>query len=89
MNSTKNKSLVILFALISLFCINKSKAQNNDNFETAKNIEIFIDTYRALNSNYVDELQPGDMIGDAISKMLSGLDPYTIYIPESQIETIK
>jgi carboxyl-terminal processing protease len=35
---------------------------------------------------YVDETDPGDMVKTAIDAMLEKLDPYTNYIPESDIE---
>jgi carboxyl-terminal processing protease len=35
---------------------------------------------------YVDEVNSGDLIKTAIDEMLNSLDPYTTYIPESDIE---
>ncbi|MBL7884453.1 MAG: PDZ domain-containing protein, partial [Bacteroidia bacterium] len=35
---------------------------------------------------YVDETNPGDLMKKGIDKMLESLDPYTNYIPESEIE---
>lgn len=59
-------------------------AQND--FEISKNIDIFITAYKQLNTNYVDEVNPGQLIKTAIDAMLESLDPYTVYIPESEIE---
>ncbi len=42
--------------------------------------------YNELNKNYVDEINPGELMVEGIESMLSTLDPYTVYIPESQIE---
>lgn len=62
------------------------KAQNENNFEISKNLEIFISMYNELNKNYVDEINPGQLMVEGIESMLETLDPYTVYIPESQIE---
>ena len=63
-----------------------SKSQNTNYFETSKNIEIFTDLYKELDMFYVDEVNSGDLIKTAIDEMLNSLDPYTTYIPESDIE---
>ena len=55
-------------------------------FEMSKNIEIFINVYKELNSNYVDELDPAELMRTGIDAMVSSLDPYTNYISESQVE---
>ena len=55
-------------------------------FEIAKNLDIFTTVYRELNNYYVDETDPGKLMKTAIDKMLKSLDPYTNYIPESEIE---
>lgn len=55
-------------------------------FEISKNIEIFTSLYRELNVYYVDETRPGDLMKKGIDAMLSSLDPYTVYYPESKIE---
>lgn len=61
-------------------------AQDQNNFELSKNIEIYINVLRQLNQNYVDNINPGELTTTAIDAMLEGLDPYTVYIPESKLE---
>ncbi|MEQ8908199.1 MAG: S41 family peptidase [Vicingaceae bacterium] len=58
-------------------------------FELSKNLDIFSTLFKELNTYYVDETQPGDLMKTAIDEMLQSLDPYTNYIPESQIEDYK
>src|SRR5690606_30857924 len=48
-------------------------------------LEIFIDLYKELNTNYVDELIPSQVMEKAITGVLAELDPYTIYRSEQQI----
>ena len=58
-------------------------------FEIAKNLEIFNSIYKELNSFYVDDINPGKLIKSAADQMLKTLDPYTTYIPESEIEDFR
>src|SRR5690606_10926747 len=44
---------------------------------------------KELNTYYVDETEPGELMKTAIDGMLGSLDPYTNYIPESQIEDFR
>lgn len=79
-------SLVLLF--LSLYS-SASFAQPNTStnyFEVVKNLEIFTDVFRQLDQLYVEEAAPGNLVNTALSGMLSALDPYTIYYPESRIE---
>lgn len=55
-------------------------------FEISKNLDILSVLFRELNIYYVDETQPGDLMKKGIDSMLESLDPYTTYIPESDIE---
>lgn len=55
-------------------------------FEISKNLEIFNSLFKELNIYYVDETNPGELMKTAIDNMLESLDPYTNYIPESDIE---
>lgn len=60
--------------------------QNQNNFEIAKSLDIYTSVMRELNLNYVDAINPAELNETAIRSMLDELDPYTVYIPESQIE---
>src|SRR5690606_36668571 len=55
-------------------------------FEISKNLEIFTELHKELNIYYVDDTQPGKLMKTGIDAMLASLDPYTQYIPESDIE---
>ncbi|MFH2144253.1 MAG: S41 family peptidase [Bacteroidota bacterium] len=62
---------------------------DNINFEISKNLDIYYSLFRELNLYYVDEIDAGKIIKTSIDKMLESLDPYTNYIPESQMEDYK
>ena len=63
--------------------------EKQNNFEIAKSLDIYNSLLRELNLNYVDEINPGELNETAIKAMLDGLDPYTVFIPESDIENAK
>ena len=82
----KNITTLILTLILSLGLVAQEK-QNN--FEIAKSLDIYNSLLRELNLNYVDEINPGELNEAAIKAMLDGLDPYTVFIPESDIENAK
>jgi len=56
---------------------------NNDKlFAIAKNLDIFASLVRELDSYYVDEINPDELVSVGINAMLEELDPYTEFIPE-------
>lgn len=55
-------------------------------FEISKNLDIFATVFKEVNTYYVDETEPGVLMDKAIDSMLESLDPYTVYITESEIE---
>lgn len=58
-------------------------------FELSKNLDIFATLLRELNTYYVDDIKPGDLIKKGIDEMLNTLDPYTEFYAESDIEDYK
>ena len=72
----------VLFGLISFAFV-------EDLFQVSKNLDIFGSLYKELNLNYVDEVNSSDVMKTGIDAMLEDLDPYTEYIPESEIENYK
>jgi carboxyl-terminal processing protease len=81
----KKFKLVIVAALIGGYAFISYSFVDNY-FEVSKNLDIFATLFRELNIYYVDETNPGDLMKKGIDDMLESLDPYTNYIPESEIE---
>ncbi|MCE3296607.1 MAG: carboxyl-terminal protease [Crocinitomicaceae bacterium] len=79
----KKTGLVLLF-LVTL----TARAQSNG-FELVKSMELMDMIYQNLEMYFVDEIKPGKMSKDAIDAMLRGLDPYTVYYHESNMEDYK
>lgn len=55
-------------------------------FDIAKNLEIFANAYREVNHSYVDQLDPNQLMRRGLDAMLTGLDPFTNYISETDVE---
>ena len=83
------KRIHIILILALLLPIGLVAQEKQNNFEIAKSLDIYNSLLRELNLNYVDEINPGELNETAIKAMLDGLDPYTIFIPESDIENAK
>ena len=66
-----------------------SFTDDSRNFAIVKNLDIYYSLFRELNSYYVDKTDPEKLVKTSIDKMLESLDPYTTYIPESEIDDFK
>ena len=85
MKRVRNSIIIILSAI----CLIAATKSDDDYFEISKNLRIMASVYEKLNSNYVDELLPGKIMKTGINAMLKSLDPYTVYISESEIEDFR
>ncbi|MGN6395691.1 MAG: S41 family peptidase [Mucilaginibacter sp.] len=61
----------------------------DDLFQLSKNLDVFASVYKEVNINYVDDINSTKMIKTGVDAMLDGLDPYTEFVPESEIEDYK
>ncbi len=84
-NKSKKTFLIFSFVLMGVLSLN---FVDND-FEIAKNIDIFSTVIKELQLNYVDEINSGDIVKTAIKSMLESLDPYTVFYSEDEIEDVK
>lgn len=55
-------------------------------FEIAKYLDIFVGVYKSLNTYYVDDVNPEEIVTKGIDAILEDLDPYSDYIPSEEIE---
>lgn len=81
------KYLLLPIVLLTVFII--STGFRNDYFEISKQIEIFTTLYKTLNANYVDEINPGEIMTKAIKNTLKELDPYTVFFNEQDVIRFK
>src|SRR5580704_13710176 len=61
----------------------------DDLFQISKNLDVFASAYKEVNINYVDDINSAKMIKTGLDAMLDQLDPYTEFVPESEIEDYK
>jgi len=84
MNILKNiKGRILLLLIIFMGAMGVSTELND--FEIAKNIEIFSNIFKELNTYYPDEVDPEKLMEVATNRMLHSLDPYTTYIPADEV----
>lgn len=83
-----NKLRLLLFVLLFSPLLSLSQEKQN-NFEISKSLDIYNNVLKYLNMNYVDEINPAELNEIAINAMLKELDPYTVFIPESEIEDVR
>ncbi len=88
MRRLSKKVKVLIIAAVTVIAVG-FVTFDEENFQIAKNLDIYYTLFRELNLYYVDETDPAELVKNSIDKMLNDLDPYTVYIPESQMEDYK
>jgi carboxyl-terminal processing protease len=83
------KTTSILLTLVLLIGISAFSPPGQRYFEIAKNLDIFATLFKEVNTLYVDEVNPNQLVRTGIDAMLNSLDPYTNYIPEDEVETYR
>lgn len=78
-----------LSALLVLGGIVAFQAKNDRLFAIAKSIDIFASLIRELDTYYVDQIDPEQLLTVGIQAMLEELDPYTEYIPEEESDDFR
>ena len=81
--------------IIGLFCllfvassVVPGWAQKDNRFEVSKNLDIFNSLLKEVEMFYVDSVDVDKTVQRGIEAMLSGLDPYTEYYPEQNMEEL-
>ncbi len=70
-------SVILSFGFIKIY---------DRDFELVKHLDIFYTMLRELSLFYVDDIEPEKLINEGITSMLNSLDPYTVFIPESDLD---
>nr|WP_080905811.1 S41 family peptidase [Parabacteroides sp. Marseille-P3160] len=86
----RKMKLVRIVCLLLLVVILKPsvnlQAQTDSRFEISKNLDVFNALVKEMELFYVDSIDVDKTIRRGIDGMLKGLDPYTEYIPENEME---
>jgi len=82
LNKYKKQALFACVLMLALATL----SFKDDLFQIAKNLDVFASVYKEVNINYVDDINSSKMLKTGVDAMLDDLDPYTEFVPESEIE---
>ncbi|MCI0545994.1 MAG: S41 family peptidase [Candidatus Rokubacteria bacterium] len=91
--NTKKAAIVATLLLVLTLSLGGGVAsKSNDSAATYENLKLFTEVLSIIQSQYVDELPPKDIIYGAIKGTLRGLDPHSSFLDpdmyrEMQVET--
>lgn len=83
-----NKTLKICVTILAITIITPLFSQSKE-FKTGKSLDVQFSVLRELSMFYVDSIKIDKLITTGIDAMLESLDPYTVYIPEEDNESIE
>lgn len=89
MKKRNNALLFVLSLGLAIGLLFSFNTKNDKLFSIAKNLDIFASLVRELDSYYVDEINPDELVAVGINAMLEELDPYTEYIPEENSDDFR
>src|SRR5258706_340482 len=89
------KKVVMISALLLILTLSLGggvASKSNDQAATYENLKLFTEVLSIIQSQYVDEVPPKDVIYNAIKGTLRGLDPHSSFMDpemykEMQVET--
>lgn len=86
----KKLSLLILFFVSLFFFVGSAiKVERQVKDETYRELSIFADAISIIQSQYVEETKPKDLIYGAMKGMLSSLDPYSEFLSPQEYNELK
>lgn len=84
----RRTALLAIVATLGLGVLLGSWAPDDTFFEIKKNFSIFGRLYEEVATNYVDPVEPEQLMQTGINAMLRTLDPYTVFIDQEENEEI-
>ena len=86
----QRKKIITLLGLLFFWGqVLPGQAQKDNRFEVSKNLEIFNTLVKEVDMFYVDSVDVEKTVRRGIAAMLGGLDPYTEYYPEQEMDKLK
>ncbi|MBO5216239.1 MAG: S41 family peptidase [Alistipes sp.] len=86
----RNNWYKLLFGVCAVVILVSTAAaelwSTNKDQDLGRNMEIMLNVMREVSTNYVDEVASDKLLQDGANGMLSKLDPYTAFIPETELE---
>jgi len=72
------KSIVVILTLTFFFFYNIAYSQNAD--KLYQKVDLFSEVLEKINNEYIDEVDPAEVMDSAINGILRSLDPYSAYM---------
>ncbi len=79
----------IIILALSIYALSTTAVADTKHARINKSLAIYTDALRQLDINYVDTINYELLTETSINAMLKQIDPYTVYIPESQTDDLK
>ncbi|MDD4980556.1 MAG: S41 family peptidase [Candidatus Omnitrophica bacterium] len=87
------KKLIFVFAIVLVVSVSTSLAisaiDKNKKNELFREVQLFSDTLAIIETDYVDETKPKDLIYGALKGMLSSLDPHSQFMDPDTYNELK
>jgi len=83
-----NFFLLTLFIMIFSITISEAEVQTDEQIPTEK-IEQFVDIYKRIKEQYVDDIGDAELLNHAIKGMVSGLDPHSSFLSSNDFDELK
>ena len=82
-NSIKTLSFLIMLSVVGMY------ANANTTEVPAEKIQQFVDVYKKIKDQYVDEIDDDELFNYAIDGMVTNLDPYSDYLSKDDFSELK
>jgi len=82
----KFKKLFVFLFIITVFCSGNVYSKSDETYDT---LRMMIDVMEIIDTNYVDETKPKELVMGAISGIVKTLDPYSQFMDEKAYKEMK
>jgi len=83
-----NFFLLTLFIMVFSITISEAEVQTDEQIPAEK-IEQFVDIYKRIKEQYVDDIGDAELFNHAIKGMVSGLDPHSSFLSSNDFDELK
>lgn len=84
----RSKRVLIVLAMLGVAGVSVGWVSSSESlyYRISKSLETYSEVFRRVSMEYVDEVEPEKFVRIGLDAMLASLDPYTVYMDESQSE---
>jgi carboxyl-terminal processing protease len=83
---TKRGTVIVLSVLVAGSSLGWIRANESLYYRISKALETYAEVFRRVSLEYVDDVEPEKFVRIGLDAMLASLDPYTVYMDETQSE---